>query len=238
PVDTLTALVSGSVSVGEQPEAQGVSRVKILPTGPQDERWASVPAHRYAMFSKSSRLVSVKEAYVRVAKKGEQVAVQVQFQVPEGRAKREKNVCELWWLDRLEAEPMPGVLGGILKASKQPMEGWQGVAPISSETSVTVLRRGPRLSPKYSQPEFQWDRDGDQILVQFYGALKAPNTTSRFLALRLQTGSQKVLLRSAWSKCSWEGIAENAKSSWWLIFVFFLVELVFMTLASSGGTEI
>lgn len=234
----LPFVLAFSLTVGDQPEAQPVSKMKMLPKGPDDERWGAVPAQRYSMFSKSSRLVSVKEAYVRVTKKGEQVAVQVQFRMPEERAAKEKRVCELWWFDRLESEPMPGVLGGVGKASRQPMEGWQGVAPVTSSTTVTVLRKGPSLSPKYSEPELQWVSDGKLVRVQFSGALKAPEAAPRYLALRLQMGSQKVLLRSAWSKCSWEGRVEAPKSSWWLIFVFFLIELVFMTLASSGGTEI
>lgn len=235
----LPFVLAFSFSTGEQPEAQPVSKLKVLPKGPTDDLWKGVPAQRYTMFSKSSRLVAVKEAYARVAKKGERVAVQVQFRMPKEGPRRGKELCELWWLDRIESEPMPGVLGGLQRASKQPMEGWQSsVAPIASETKVVVLRKGARLSPKYYEPNVEWARDGEQISVQFSGALKAPDSTDRFLALRLQTGSQKVLLRSAWSKCSWVGMAENAKSSWWLIFVFFLIELVFMTLASSGGTEI
>lgn len=234
----LPFVLAFSFSMGETLESQPVSKLKRLPQGPSDAAWSALPARRYSLFSKSSRLVPVKEAYARVAKQGESVAVQVQFQLPEDHGENAKTTCELWWLDRIESEPMPGVLGAIRKSSKQPMEGWQGVSTISSETAVTVLRKGERLSPKYSEPQAEWHREGRQVTVQFSGVLKRPDALPRFLAMRLQTGSQKALLRSAWSKCSWEGMAENAKSYWWLIFVFFIVELVFMTLASSGGTEI
>jgi hypothetical protein len=210
-----------------------------LPTNARDGAWKSVAVKRLELFREHSRLSPVTGAYVRVAKQGNNCAVLVQYAASsvEERALKDER-CTLWWLRDEAQKPLPELPSSHFQGLGHALERWQTEAGVAAIHSSTVTFEGGRLSAFSTVPMSACVLQDGVLSYQFSGRWRAEAEGPIFLAMSLLLGQERLFLRSSWSRCVMKPAPESAKSHWWFVFLIFLGELFFMTLASSGGTEI
>jgi hypothetical protein len=234
----LPFVIVGSIPDWEGPLEQRWLEMETVPKGPLDAVWEKAPAQRVIMFREGSRLSSVPAAYVRAAQSGPNVAVWVQYALPVGASAGKDELCELWWLNRNEPIAMPRLPSQDFISLGHGFERWSLSGSTAQIVSSTVFMKNQGVSAADSQPTGSCVVDGRILTYQFNGTFKDASDQLFFLGLTVKTGPDNLFLRTAWSKYTDRKMAKGAKSRWWLVLVIFLVELMFMTMASSGGTEI